>query len=178
MQGVTSRKNSNVPGWAATQVENRKYREYKQAFTFRAGLFQPLVLDVFGAMGESTLKYMEKLHKEWMDQGNQKVWGKIKTVLSIGACLTYTARLDSAREHIRKSERGKKTRASIVKEEGDVTTSTPLDDRPEAINDARSVDDTSNIDGLSSDGTSAYDRDEVESQGIPEDGCSEDDASR
>lgn len=37
-----------------------------------------------GAMGETTLKFMEKMHKEWMNRGNQKIRGKIKTVSSIG----------------------------------------------------------------------------------------------
>ena len=98
-------------------------------------------------------------------------------MLSIDACLTYTARLDSAREHIRKSERGKKMKAPEAKQKGEITTSAPPENGSGVVNNAPSVGDTSKVDSQSSDGSSAYDL-ESDSQGGSESGCSEDDASR
>ena len=93
----------HVPGAAASEIEEDKIRFYKTEYEFREGDLLPLVVDVFGAWGKMTKEFFKTENEARKAQKMGSAWGKIKTVVSIGACQAYTARVDSVRQVYRET---------------------------------------------------------------------------
>ena len=92
--------NSDKAGWEATATEKSKLKSYTDIYEFRKGLMVPLVVDIFGAWGDETRKFFAERNKDRKVLLKESVWGKVKTIVSIGACHAYTARVSSVREYI------------------------------------------------------------------------------
>lgn len=70
--------------------EKVKLKSHTDNFNFRKTLLVLLVVDIFEGMGQRNPEVFVERKKQMKVLLKESVWGKVKTIASIGACHVYT----------------------------------------------------------------------------------------